>query len=169
MKQTRTRTVKWNLESGKEITAEITIEREIITEKKVWLDQYITTKCCELHASDKIVCSVDGKRVACEFAIRELDEMHETARKILPAGTLGKIGRVCLKENAYHLVKDAYTAALVSAESDPAIVAYRKREAAQEVLKAAAQKEIDVYDKRMRDWGLCDKCGTFCFGDCEAR
>ena len=167
MKQTRT--VKWNLESGKEITAEITIERVIITEKEIWMDQYITTDCYELHASNEIVCSVDGKRVACEFAIRELDEMHETVRKTLPAGTFGKIGRVCLKENSYHLVKDAYTAALVSAESDPAVVAYRKREAAQEALKVAAQKETDAYDNHMRACGLCDKCGTFCCGDCEAR
>jgi hypothetical protein len=89
-------------------------------------------------------------------------------KSLIAKGVYGRVGDAYLTEVNYNKLMDLIVEAEAELETTEEFAAVKAKEDAEEAAKIAkAEKEVEHYHK-MLDAGMCPKCGTWCYGDCEA-
>lgn len=148
----------------------ITVEKKII-QNDIDLDGDIFAGKPELYSDQNIVVKLDGKEVRHVSHISKMGdcpsmESHESFEKVRNA--YGYIdSSFGLSESTYNDIKKALYECSGEVTTEE-IKVEEKRLAEKKVAQKKADEEEYRRCKRLALSGLCLKCGTWCYGDCEA-
>ena len=164
-----TKTVTWETKDGRNIEVEITKTRGV-QEKTANLDGDIVTLGKETVDTLEITLSVNG-----EFKTRDFDgpnvatrKFYKNYEKIKAAGAYARLGDVFISEEQYTMVTEAIGELEAEVNTTEEYAEVKAREEAKEAAKVEADKKESEHYAQLRKSGLCPKCGTWCYGDCEA-
>ena len=140
------KTTKWKTAKG----ANVIVTAELITGKTVKLDgDKVEVDCCEMG---QIIAEIDGFPTQSGFYRYQVPKDHPQGFQVF--GEIGKLG--ITKENIVQV--DRIIAEL---EKHPAWIAKQAK------IKKN-RKEIAEMEATRKANGYCEKCGSYCYGDCEA-
>jgi predicted DNA binding protein len=165
-----TRTVTWISSNGK--TVEVKIERNKKVEDNIsYADGWninLGKKTVDLL---KIEVYMDGKYIT--YALHaphviDKNSYFKSYQELRDKGAYARLGNVYIGEENYNLVMAALTEIEAELTEAPEFEEVKAQEEAREAQKEAAfEAEITEYQRELKN-GLCPKCGTYCYGDCEA-
>lgn len=98
---------------------------------------------------------------------RKIDQVVETAD--IPAGAHAKLGNAYIQKPAY----DAIIAAAAELDAEVIKTEEYKNLEAKEIAKIKSQNaSLDAQEAEdaelKKHFGYCEKCGSYCYGDCQA-
>jgi len=144
----KTKEIKWTTESGKEVKVTVSL----ITEKTLDADgDKITVPACEIEVKTEI---------------KEIDFfsfLPPRKKSNVPSGYVAAIMEasstraIPLTQSEYDNINNAIS----EMESEPEWIAKQKK-------IEQDHKDIEDLEKTHRANGYCEKCGSYCYGDCEA-
>ena len=157
------RSIKW-MSNGTEV--EIKIERTMsVTEKISYSDGWNINLGKEAVDLIEIEVYANGKKVT--SSLHEPMINNPRFCKNAPAGSYASINKIYMKKDRYDQIMVAIAEMEVELTS-PEYAAIKAEEAAREL---AADKALEIaaaeHARQIKN-GLCPKCGTYCYGDCEA-
>jgi hypothetical protein len=151
------------MDAKTEVTANITIERSVI-DKVAYADGYNVNIGKETYRNIDIRIIINGKQMERSSWLPQIS----THPKVLETGRYALIGKVAIMKNTYEDMMRAIENEIELLESDEE---YRQQKAIEDE-REAKQRQKDIEDAKnyakQRKNGLCGKCGTYCYGDCEA-
>ena len=162
---TITKTVNWKTSAGKEV--EVKIERTLKVQDKIAnLDGDKVNLGKETVDTTYIVLTVDGKFIArASSSPRQLDPVGN--KDLIAKGAHARLGDAYIAEELYNLITIALEEIETELNTDQE---YREVKAAEEKKEAKLEetyrKEEANHNKETRN-GLCPKCRTYCYGDCD--
>lgn len=166
-----TATREWTSETtGKAMQIVATITREV-SEKTANLDGDIINLGKEATEYMSIIIKVDGKvweyTRSAPYAItrqlygKEYDRM--TAK-----GIYARFGDKYIGQDLYNLVMEVIAEADAQITTTEEYAEIKAEEAKAEARKdEAVRKAAERYQEQLKN-GLCQKCGSYCYGDCQA-
>jgi hypothetical protein len=157
---TVTKSVKWTSSTGKDIEATIITTREM-RDEIVYADGDSVNLGPRPYTYDIIKVTLDGK------LIEQSSQIGLATGKAKQQGAYGMIGsKVGIADPAiYERILTAIAEAKAEAATDPDYAAYAAAQQAKET--EVDNKDAERYARQVKN-GLCPKCGTYCYGDCEA-
>lgn len=167
-----TRTVTWTTKDGKTAECKIEITREI-QENISYSDGWNINLGPEEIKSTYIELRVNGKYVARDLGnISPITKegYRATYDKMVAAGVYARLGDVYINRENYEKIMAAITEATTEAEQDAEYIAYKATPKATKI----HDNNIIVddgnydYDSENHGPGWCNKCHSYCWGDCEA-
>jgi hypothetical protein len=87
---------------------------------------------------------------------------------IKAAGGYARLGDAYINEENYNRVMAAITEVEVEAAGDAEFAQIKAEEQDRDAREESAAQAIEEQCRRDIKNGLCPKCGTWCYGDCEA-
>ncbi len=118
-----------------------------------------------------ILVYVDGKCKTTDYnaphVITELG-YHSSYKELVSKGVYARVGDVYLTEVNYNKIMEAIAESEAEMEMPEEFEQIKAQEIAKEVKKEAAEKAASEHYQKLLDSGMCPKCGTWCYGDCEA-
>lgn len=157
------------LQSGT-IKLDIEVTREL-REEIAYADGYNLPIGKKTHESMKITINHNGKKVGDTNWVPAI--IRDAEKKRYPATAYAILGgKVVLTKENYDLTMVAINAAIAEAEvtinADDEYTEVKRAEAAKEAARQENFKAEEAhYIKQLKN-GLCPKCHTYCYGDCEA-
>jgi hypothetical protein len=142
-----TATREWTTEAGTHVTASV----ELILRRTLWADgDKIEIDCCEM-----------GPVTARPTGHAEQDGYIEFAEPKTQGGNVyvAAIGKLGLTSSSNKIVQDM----IAEIKEHPAWVAK------QETIDRNQREIAEMEASRRRHPGWCDKCGSYCYGDCEVK
>jgi len=165
-----TRTATWTTASGKNI--EVKIERTIDVQDNIaYADGYNVNLgkktedilCIEVRADGKFLTrDSHGPEIITERFYRK------NYKDLKAKGVYARLGDAYINEEQYNLLTAAITEIDAELTPSPEFVAVKAQEIAKETRKETSDKAEAAHYASMVKSGLCPKCGTWCYGDCEA-
>jgi len=160
------RTVGWETPSGKKVTVEISMTRTLTDSS---LDGQVVGK--ETLETLYITVAVDGKHQTRSYCAPEpIDpKFNSQYDSLKAAGVYAALGDAYINEDSYNLIMAAI--AEMEAEIAEATTSEFAEVKAQEDARAEARKDARAEAREFASLaksGICPKCGTWCYGDCEA-
>jgi hypothetical protein len=138
--------IEWNLQNGSKATYAI----ELRLSKIVSLDgDKMSIPCCEIERS----MTIEGSGYLSEI-ISKLDKPRTVNGKTAIAAIGGKVG---IDAETYHNIMSAIAEVEAAPEYISKLAEIKKN-----------QTEIAKMEAARRKNGYCEKCGSYCYGDCEA-
>ncbi len=114
-----------------------------------------------------IILRVDGRLLAKSYNNPEILSPRFYKDKIT-AGAYARIGDGYVTKERYDDIMTMIAEIEAEIGNDAEYDAVKKAEEAKKETKNRAEKrEAEEYEKALAN-GLCPKCGTYCYGDCEA-
>lgn len=167
-----TKTVGWQTKDGRNIEVRIERTRKVANEV-AYADGWNVDLGKKTIDRLDIEMFVDGQYVGdtdqTPSIITEQFDRSSYAR-LRAAGAYARLGNTYITEEQYNLI----TAAIKELETELTSIDDREydevkaQETAEANRQAEAQKALEARVERLRQSGLCPKCGTWCYGDCEA-
>jgi len=129
----------------------VTVIGTLTLEKEVWLDgDTDTVDCCDMSVN----VIVDGAGSQGDW-VKELNAAQLTQ---VPAGFTHIVGKLVLTPEQVEIIKSVES----ELEKHPAWI---KKQA---LIKANDAAEAKLYAERNASSGWCNKCHSYCWGDCSA-
>jgi len=164
-----TRTVTWE-SKGKVVKVEITKERAV-RDNISYADGYNINLGKETFDALEVSVYVDGKwvtRGSCAPNVVTRQAYPSSYDKIKAAGGYARLGDAYINEDSYNLVMTAINELETEVAGNDEFAEVKAQEDAREARKTAAlEAEAKAYAQSVKN-GLCPKCGSYCYGDCEA-
>ena len=163
-----TRTVTWSAKDGRKIEAKITLTREV-ADDVAYADGNNINLGKKTYESLEIVVNADGKSIASSHSTpAKISSSHRNYEKLTKAGAYASIGNAYITEENYHRVVSAVVEVETEVTGTEEFAEVRAQEDAREARKEASRKaEAKRYTESVKS-GLCPKCRTWCYGDCQA-
>lgn len=161
--------VKWTSEKGNVFEVKVDITREV-QDKTVDADGQTINLGKETYESMMIKLYKDGELIEeSRYAPSKITRTHyRDYDKIVAAGAYARFGDKFVNKTIYDKIMEAIELANNSTTVSEEYKAVKSAEIAkQEVEDKALDKEAARYAEQVKN-GLCPKCGTWCYGDCEA-
>lgn len=163
------KTISWMSQNGKKI--EVTIEIEHKTQDKtVNLDGDIVNLGKETIDLFSVIIRADGKYLSRGYNAPEVldPKFYSNYAKLTAAGAYARVGDNYINKEQYDLIM----AAIAEINSQLEITEEYKAVKAQEIQKEhiaqiVDEREDSEYERSLKN-GFCPKCGSYCYGDCEA-
>ena len=158
------------LSEATKTTATITITKEVV-EKTAYADGDNVNLGRETKESFSMDVFKDGERLTSAMSSMYRPEVLSPLynEREIAAGAYAKVVGLYVGREKYDLISAAI--AEIEAELDADGTEYRElkaQETAREQSIDAQKAEADAEYKRQLSNGLCQKCGSYCYGDCEA-
>lgn len=166
-----TRTLNWTARNGKKIEVRMEMIREVednISYADGW-NVNLGKKTTE-HLSIEVYA--DGKYQTRSFhpphTLDPLTSGKERYEKLTAAGAYARLGDSYINKDQYNNIMAALEELNTELAPDAEFAEIKAQEVAKEVAREKAdRKRMEQYEKEVKN-GLCLKCGTYCYGDCEA-
>jgi hypothetical protein len=162
-----TKTVEWTTKNGKHIEVTIEVIREVednISYADGW-NVNLGKKTVDMMT---IEVKADGKHLTRSYhAPNQIDPSNEDNKELISKGAYARLGDAYIGKEQYEMVMAAINE-IDNVEMDDEYNQIKAEETAKENAKIAAEEEAKAEYKRQLANGLCPKCGTYCYGDCEA-
>ena len=164
-----TKMVTWKTKDGKEVEIEITKTREV-QDKTSNLDGDIVKLGKETVDSLYIEVRVNGayKTRSCNEPDVVTPKFYRNYEQIKAAGAYARLGDVFISEEQYNMIIAVITELEAEVTGNQEFAKVKAQEEAREVKRIAAEKAEAAQYTQLKKSGLCPKCGTWCYGDCEA-
>lgn len=169
---TNTKIITWTTSNGSKMEATITATCKL-TDNISYADGWNVNLGKEVYESLEIILKMDGKVIeTTRYAPRIIQGISFSTPnwdQIRANGGYARLGdKVILRENTYNymmaLIEELKAEVSQSEEIQEVKAAIAKKEAAEE---AKEIEEIERYERAIKN-GLCPKCGTYCYGDCQS-
>jgi hypothetical protein len=164
-----TKKIDWTTKTGKSIDIIIEVNRGV-KDNIINLDGDKVNLGKKTNDSIYIEIKVDGKFMGRSFHAPEVlnRKFYNNYDELVAKGAYARLGDTFIGESQYNMIMTAINEAYAEIAHDPDFEIVK----AQELIKkqeqeAADKKEAAQYAKMVKN-GLCPKCGTYCYGDCEA-
>lgn len=82
-------------------------------------------------------------------------------------GVYARLGDTYISQKMYDAIMDMLNEATAECDT-PEFDEVKAAEIAKEIEREKYFQELDDEQQRLIDGGLCPKCGSYCYGDCEA-
>ena len=157
-------TFKWMaMNNTTEVIANIEIERSV-KENVAYADGYNIPVGKETYRSIDIRIVVDGKQIERSSFVPQ----PSNHPKVLETSRFALIGKVAIMKTTYDEMMAIITSTITELEENDEYKAQKEIEN----IKEAKEKEMEMeaaksYERQIKN-GLCRKCGSYCYGDCEA-
>ena len=167
-----TKTVTWTSSKGMKMEA-IIVATCKLTDNISYSDGWNVNLGKELYESLEISVSMNGKRVeSARHSPKVITGIMYSGAPwdgVVANGGYALLGdKVILNKEVYTIMMEAIES-LVNEVSQPAEIQEAKTvEAEKEVKKAEKEAKIEAQYNVEIENGLCSKCGTYCYGDCES-
>jgi hypothetical protein len=171
-KMEATRTIKWNASNGDARRAEIIVEKKVI-DKVFYADGYNIPAGKETYESIEMVVFNNDKKVDLfrnlPVVITAQSHGEKFAKEMIAKNAYSIIGnKVAINKEIHDQIVTAISEMEASTSEDEEFLEVKKLEQEKENRAIEeAEKEYKEY-KRLIKSGLCPKCGTWCYGDCDA-
>lgn len=87
---------------------------------------------------------------------------------LIAKGAYARLGDSYIARELYDLIMAAIEDAWAGADTPEGYAEVKAAEEAKQARKAAQARKAKGDYQRQLDQGLCPKCGTYCYGDCDA-
>lgn len=160
---------KEQLDNGTIIT--VSIRRNVITQQNT-LDGWVTSE--ERKAVDYFVVNVRNKAAKINSSIESLDRLVElpSGHDMTKKGAYAAFGKGYLTQATYEAVAKAIAKAeaqcMPSAEWHELKAEEAKKEEQRKAQAEQNKKDAQEDRNNKKANGYCFKCGSYCYGDCEA-
>ena len=166
---TKTRTITGTTKAGQNV--EIKITRTLRVQDKIgYADGWNINLGKEIIDQTKINMYVDGKYQTGAYRAPEKltpSQFDRSAAQYIAMGGYARLGDAIIKEARYNEIMAAI-AEMEAELTTPEVEQMKAEETArQQAAEAAADAEAAEYARQIKN-GLCPKCRTYCYGDCEA-
>ena len=168
---TITKIVTWTTAQGKNIEAKI--ERTIdICDNIAYADGWNVNLGKETIDLTTIKIYADGKCITSGKLSIISKEFYRNYEELKAKGVYAKVGDAYIGKAHYDLIMAAIAEAEAEIAQNNELTEKFKEVRAQEIAKE--EREIEEYNKSYKAYkaelkrGLCPKCGTYCYGDCQA-
>jgi hypothetical protein len=161
--------VTWTSKNGKAIEVKIEITREVRT-KTANLDGQIVELGKETVDTTYIEVCTDGKYLTRDFCVPQIldPKFYKNYAQLTTAGAYARLGDTYIGKEQYEQIMAVINEINANAEVTEEFKQVKVQETAKENAQIAADKaEAAQYAQELKN-GLCPKCGTYCYGDCEA-
>ena len=167
-----TRKINWATKDGRKVEITIEITRNV-SDKIAYADGANINIGKETQDLTIIEMTADGKHITRSYHAPHIltrESYRNSFDKLTAAGAYARIGDAYVGKENYEAIMEAYNAAV--AEINAPATEEDKAEAAEyETVKTAeVEKETAIVNAKpiKRGPGWCDKCQSYCWGDCEA-
>lgn len=165
---TSTKTIAWTTKNGKQIEVEITRIRKI-QDNISYADGYNVNLGKETCDSLVIEVKGDNKFLTRSYhAPAVIDNMYRDYDKYKAAGVHARLGDIFIGEEQYNNIMALITQLDAEVTGGEEFAAVKAQETAKETKKAETLDREAAEYARMVKSGLCPKCHSYCYGDCEA-
>ena len=164
------RMVSWKTRDGKDATVEIIKIREV-RDNISYADGWNINLGKETVDRLEITVRINGKEVTRDYGkpcIVTRNTHFKTYDKIKAAGGYAQIGNAYVNEENYNKVMTAIAEVEAEAAGDAEFAQVKAKEMAEEARNEAALEAAEEQYRRDIKNGMCPKCGSWCYGDCEA-
>ena len=167
-----TRTINWTTKDGRKVEVTIEITRNV-SDKIAYADGANINIGKETQDITTIEMTVNGKHVTRDYHAPHIltrESYRNSFDKLTAAGAYARLGDAYVGQVNYGQIMDAYNAAVAEINA-PATEEAKTEEAEYETIKATeVAKENEIINAKpiKRGPGWCDKCHSYCWGDCEA-
>ena len=152
--------MEWSSKEGKSIRVEVEVTL-YASSKKLWADGYeIETKQTEI--AERVIHTAYYEDVKVGYAYNECGKF--------PKGVVASIGQIGLYADKKLELEKLVEKLKSEAKKD--FSEYEKGEKEESEKEALAKKNAEELEKMYNEniaSGMCKKCGTWCYGDCEVR
>lgn len=93
---------------------------------------------------------------------------HKSYKDLKAKGVYARLGDVYLTETNYNKIMALIAEIDAEIKTTDEYKDVKAQEDAKEAIKVAAEKEAAERYQKLLDSGMCPKCGTWCYGECEA-
>lgn len=162
--------ITWTTSTGKEVVVTVEAAHEVKDNivnadgDKINLGQ-VTEDA--LH----IVMTVDGKVKADTTRAPQVLTLQSCGNyygDLIAKGAYARLGDTYIARELYDLIMAAIRDAWAEADTPEDYLEIKARIALEAAQKAAQARKAKGDYQRQLDQGLCPKCGTYCYGDCDA-
>ena len=165
-----TKTASWVTEKGNEVRVEIERTRSI-KDNVAYADGWNVNLGKKTVDSLEIEMYVNGKLTA--RASREPNVIEErfygnSYAELKAAGAYARLGDAYITEKQYSRIMAAIEELEAQLTDDNEYAEIKAQEVAKAQSQDEARQEQIARVERLKQSGLCPKCGTWCYGDCEA-
>lgn len=167
-----TRTINWTTAKGNPVELTVEITREV-SNKTAYADGYNINTGKETVELTNITLRINGKVAASSIRAPHVltrESYKNSYDKLIAAGAYARLGDAYIGQKDYETIMDAYNAAV--AEINAPVTEEAKAEAAdyETVKTAEVAKETAIVNAKPETHGpgWCDKCQSYCWGDCES-
>lgn len=166
-----TRTLNWTTVKGNQAELVVEINREV-SDKIAYADGANIKIGKETSDMTNITLKINGKIVAQSYNAPHIltkQSYFSSFEKLTAAGAYARLGDAYITKNDYEAIMDAYNAALAEINT-PATEETKSEAAEYETVKAdevAKENAIINAKPETHGAGWCNKCHSYCWGDCE--
>ena len=153
------KTVRWTNGKGQEVEVKIEVTHEV-KDKVENLDGHKVNLGKETVDNIYIEMLIDGKFTTRSYYVPEIITKSGYSRsyeQLVSAGAYARLGDVYIGKESYEEIMEAINSVEASDE-------YKKVKSAE--VETAGKEKVNLNNQRIKN-GLCPKCGTYCYGDCE--
>lgn len=168
---TVTKSTQWiSTATGKSIEVRVSITHDV-KDKIVNLDGDVINMGKETFDSIEINLIVDETCAEIGRSVPKLVTEQGYRRdydRLKAKGVYARLGDTYIGEELYNIIMSVIAEAEAEFGSDEEYTQVKADEEAREAQQAAQDKAADEHYAKQIKNGLCPKCGTYCYGDCEA-
>ena len=163
-----TKTITWTTKTGTQVEVNIEIIHEVQTET-AYADGYNVDLGKKTVDMITIEVKVDGRfKTRSYHAPQVLDpKFYKDYEKLTAAGAYARLGDVYISKEQYEQIMAAINEINATETSDEYKTVKTEEIKKEQIQEAADNAEAARYAQQIKN-GLCPKCGTYCWGDCEA-
>jgi hypothetical protein len=155
--------VSWTGMRGHNMIAKIEIECKVI-QNVAYADGYNIPTKKESYKRMDIRIIADGKQIECTNFAPQISSNP----KVLSLNCYAIMNKVAIKKEVYEEIMNTINRDTVICETDDDYQFQKAIErAAEKERDANDEKDAKEYLKQIKN-GLCPKCGSYCYGDCES-
>jgi hypothetical protein len=162
-----TRTANWTTAKGNQVELTVEISREV-SDKIAYADGANISIGKETSDLTNITLKINGKIAARGYSAPHIltkASYFSSYEKLTSAGAYARLGDSYIAEADYNKIMDAYNAAIaeINGSATPEAAEYKT------VKTAEIADELSISVKtESHGAGWCNKCQSYCWGDCEA-
>jgi hypothetical protein len=162
METTTTKTI-----DGLTVTVKVTKK---VSSKTAYADGWNVDLGKETYENTTITIEKDGKKAFCDDMnfFHVVDDRYNSIRKQHPQA-YARFGDTYISEKVYNTIKEVKDEAEAACQED---VEFVEIKATEERKKEEQEKEMEKIEtmerERQNHPGWCNKCHSYCYGDCEA-
>jgi len=157
-----TKSVKWELENGLTAECKITVTRDV-DDDIAYADGANIDLGKKTYESIDVATYIDGKYINTDNNL----ELSDDKRLINTDAVAILANKIGIKIDTYTAIKKAIEEAIAEATT-PEYTALKTIEDAKKDAEKRAYNIATERHNNLLKQGLCPKCGTFCYGDCES-
>lgn len=164
------RTINWTAKSGKQIEVKIE-KRKGVADEIAYADGWNVNLGKKTEDSIYVEVFIDGKFTTRDYQAPHIitEQSYFKSYKDLKAkGVHARAGDAYIAEELYNLIMATITEMDAELGTTEEFEEVRAQEVAREAKKEAAYvARAEAYERDIKN-GMCPKCGTWCYGDCQA-